>query len=159
MIQIWEQKENLGKIHKRICAGFLSFVYTCIYTKMYCCLRSSYQEGRVGISTTFFSLSQARTWISNVICHGLFCVQWVQLRWEVIVDNGGIDDYHCLNFLCTTESMFLFILKVVPIRYFQLSQSLLTATVKESWVGMKNWVFCTHTYAEQVQQGYSILFI
>ena len=119
MIQIWEQKENLGKIHKRICAGFLSFVYTCIYTKMYCCLRSSYQEGRVGISTTFFSLSQARTWISNVICHGLFCVQWVQLRWEVIVDNGGIDDYHCLNFLCTTESMFLFILKVVPIRYFQ----------------------------------------
>jgi hypothetical protein len=27
---------------------------------------------------------------------------WVQLRWEVIihfVDNGGIDDHHCLNFL------------------------------------------------------------
>jgi hypothetical protein len=32
----------------------------------------------------------------------LFCVQWVQLRWEVIVcfvDIGGIDDHHCLHFL------------------------------------------------------------
>jgi len=40
-----------------------------------------------------------RTWISNIICHGLFCVQ---LRWEVIVcfvDIGGIDNYHSLNFL------------------------------------------------------------
>jgi len=47
-------------------------------------------------------LSQARNWISNVICHGIYCVQWVQLRWEVIVrfvDNSGIDDHHCLNFL------------------------------------------------------------
>jgi hypothetical protein len=42
------------------------------------------------------------TWISNVICHSLFCVQWVQLKWEVIVrfiDIGGIDNCHCLNFL------------------------------------------------------------
>ena len=101
------------KSGKNTRANLWRFFIVCIYiyTKMYCCLRSSYQEG---------SLSQARTWISNVICHGLFCVQWVQLRWEAIVDNGGIDDYHCLNFLCTTESMFLFILKVVPIRYFQL---------------------------------------
>ena len=72
---------------------------------MYCCWRSSYQEGRVSISlnpTICLCLSQARTWISNVICRGLFCVQWVQLRWEVIVgflDIGGIDDHHCLNFL------------------------------------------------------------
>jgi len=29
-------------------------------------------------------LSQARAWIANVICRGLFCVQWVQVRWEVI---------------------------------------------------------------------------
>ena len=49
--------------------------------------------------TTFLCLSQTRTWISNVICHGLFCVQWVQLRQEVIVDIGGTDDHHCLNFL------------------------------------------------------------
>ena len=33
----------------------------------------------------FWSLSQARIWISNIICHGLFCVLWVQLRWEAIV--------------------------------------------------------------------------
>ena len=30
------------------------------------------------------SLSQAMTWISKVICFGLFCVQWVQLRGDVI---------------------------------------------------------------------------
>ena len=31
-----------------------------------------------------------------------FCVQWVQLRWEIIVrfiDIFRIDDHHCLNFL------------------------------------------------------------
>ena len=50
----------------------------------------------------FLCLSQARTWILNVICRGLFCVQWGQVRWEVFVwfvDIGGIDDHHCLNFL------------------------------------------------------------
>jgi hypothetical protein len=31
-------------------------------------------------STTFLCLSQARTWIYNIICHGLFCVQWVKMR-------------------------------------------------------------------------------
>jgi len=33
---------------------------------------------------------------------GLLYVQWIQLRWEVIVrfvDVGGIYDQHCLNFL------------------------------------------------------------
>ena len=51
---------------------------------------------------TYLCLSKTRTWISNVICHGLFCVQWVQLRWEVtvhFVDIGEIIDHHCLNFL------------------------------------------------------------
>jgi hypothetical protein len=31
-----------------------------------------------------------------------FCIQWVQLRWEVLVrfvDIGGIDDHHCLKSL------------------------------------------------------------
>ena len=54
---------------------------------------------------TFLCLSQARTWIFNVICHGNFCVQWVQIKWEMIVrfvDIGGIDDHHCLNFLLIT---------------------------------------------------------
>jgi hypothetical protein len=43
---------------------------------------------------TILCLFQSRTWISNVICHGCFCVQWVQLRWEVIVryiDIGEIE--------------------------------------------------------------------
>ena len=52
--------------------------------------------------TKFLCLSQARTWIWNIICRGFFCVQWSQLRWEVIirfVDISWIDDHHCLNFL------------------------------------------------------------
>jgi len=43
--------------------------------------------------------------ISNVTCR-FFCVQWVLIRWEVIVrfvENGGIDDHHCLNFLFITS--------------------------------------------------------
>jgi len=38
---------------------------------------------------------------------GLSCVQWVQLRREVIVRFvviGGIDDHHCLNFLFKTTT-------------------------------------------------------
>ena len=53
---------------------------------------------------TCLCLSKARTWISNIPFS--FCVQWVQLRWEMIlrfVDIGGIDDHHCLNFLFITE--------------------------------------------------------
>jgi hypothetical protein len=29
-----------------------------------------------------FYLSQARTWISNIIYHGLFCIQWIKMRGE-----------------------------------------------------------------------------
>jgi hypothetical protein len=46
-------------------------------------------------NATFLCLSQDKTWISNVIWHGLFCVLWVQLKWEMIVrfvDICGIDD-------------------------------------------------------------------
>jgi hypothetical protein len=56
--------------------------------------------------TSFWSGSDSfpsRTWISNVICHGLFCVL---LRWEVIVcfvDIGVIVDHH-----------FLFIIQIKP---------------------------------------------
>jgi hypothetical protein len=45
---------------------------------------------------------QTFIYIYIYICHGLFCLQWVQLRWEVIVRfvaNGGIDDHYCLYFL------------------------------------------------------------
>ena len=34
---------------------------------------------------TCLCLSQARTWISNVICNGLFCVQWVMVRFFVLL--------------------------------------------------------------------------
>ena len=30
--------------------------------------------------TAFLCLSQVRTWIYNIICHGLFSVQWVKMR-------------------------------------------------------------------------------
>ena len=47
--------------------------------------------------TTSVCLSQARTWISNIICGGdFFCAQ---LRRDMIVrfvDIGGSDDHHCL---------------------------------------------------------------
>ena len=46
---------------------------------------------------TFWCLSQARTWISNVIyCGFLFCIQWVKVRF---IDIDGIADHHCLNSL------------------------------------------------------------
>ena len=52
------------------------FFIICLY--MYCRLRSSYQR-RDPINrcnpATFVCLSQARTWISNIICSGLICVQ------------------------------------------------------------------------------------
>ena len=50
---------------------------------------------------TSLCLSQARTWISNIMLLSLIFV-FNELRWEVIVcfvDIGGIVDHHCLNFL------------------------------------------------------------
>jgi hypothetical protein len=64
-------------------------ILICLY--MHCRWRSSYQEregwGPISLlnSATCFGLSEARIWISNVIGCVFFCVQWVQLRWEVIV--------------------------------------------------------------------------
>ena len=60
------------------------------------------------LPATFLCLSQARIWISNVKCHGLFYVQWVLLSWEAIVglvDVCGIDDHHCLNFLFIKQKL------------------------------------------------------
>ena len=31
-------------------------------------------------NATFLCLTQARIWISNIICHALFCVQWFEMR-------------------------------------------------------------------------------
>ena len=49
-------------------------------------------------SATCLCLSQTRIWISSVIYHGHFGIQCVQLIVR-FVDTGGIDDYHCLNFI------------------------------------------------------------
>jgi len=74
---------------------------------MYCRLRSSYQRGccdpinRFNSATLYAYPSQARTWLSNGIYHGPLCVQWAQLRGEVIIRLSDIVeiDYHpCLNF-------------------------------------------------------------
>ena len=103
---------------------FLSFVYICIAVGDPVIkrrgLRSSYQEERVEIQlsrgegwdpinrfnpATLLCLSQ--TWISNVICGGLF--MFSEFRWEVIlrfVDIGEIDDHHCLNFLFIIVKVF-----------------------------------------------------
>ena len=49
---------------------------------------------------TFMCLSQARTWISKVISHGLFCVQWFEVRGDCgFVDIGGNIYHHCLSSL------------------------------------------------------------
>ena len=92
----WRDQVNFQ--WNEICAGFLLFVYRwCIVFWL------SRWEGWDPINwlnpATFLCPSQVRTWISNIICHGLFSVQ---LRWEVVVhfvDIGEIDDHHCVNFL------------------------------------------------------------
>ena len=85
--------------------------------------RSNYQEGKGCYlvnqfnPATFLCLSQARTWIAKVRCHGLFYVQWFEVRgcysfcwywWNCwpspfkvcFVDIGGIVDHHRLKFFC-----------------------------------------------------------
>jgi hypothetical protein len=95
---------------KRICVWFVSF-----FLNMYCRLRSSYQEGSVGIPITCFNPPQfcacpmPRSWFptSHVM---VFCVQ---LRWKMIVhfvDIGGIDYHHCLNFLFIIQNLKVWIL-------------------------------------------------
>jgi hypothetical protein len=50
---------------------------------------------------TLLCVSQARTWISNVICRGLFFLMFSELRWEVIVCFVDLEvvDHHYLNVL------------------------------------------------------------
>ena len=96
-------------VEANLCAGFSLFVYICIAVWDPVIkrggLRSSYQEGRIEIPVTCLTLThcclfQSTTWISNIICHGLFVFS--ELRWEAhvrFVDIGGIIDHHLLNFL------------------------------------------------------------
>jgi hypothetical protein len=51
-------------------------------------------------TATFLWLSQARAWISNAICNGLFYVQWFEARGDCcFVDISEIVDNRFLNFL------------------------------------------------------------
>ena len=89
----------------------------CLY--MSCRWRSSFLEGKLLADFTppCFVPVPSQDWISNVICRGLFCVQWVQLRWEVIVhfvDIGRIVNHHCFNFI--------FIINIRPRQYNALLQ-------------------------------------
>jgi len=58
--------------------------------------RKSIRVGRIGRSLYM-------AWISNVICHVLFCVQWVKMRGNCsFCSYSEIDRivvHHCLNFL------------------------------------------------------------
>ena len=47
-------------------------------------------------------LSQARTWISNDICHSHVCVQLFELR----TDISGIIDHHCFPFHFALANIF-----------------------------------------------------
>jgi hypothetical protein len=52
-------------------------------------------------SAIFLFLSQANTWISNVICCSSLFLMLNELRYVIVsfVDIGGIVDQHCLNFV------------------------------------------------------------
>jgi hypothetical protein len=56
---------------------------------------------------TFVCLFQARTWISNVICHGFYVFSEFSSDDRglivLLIDIGGTDDHHCLNFLFKNE--------------------------------------------------------
>jgi hypothetical protein len=67
-------------------------VFFIICLCMYWGQRSSYQKGRVWTllnsltMSHFLYLSQTRTWISNVICHGLLCsASSVKMRWLFVL--------------------------------------------------------------------------
>ena len=86
---------------KQICAGFFFFYCLCIHV-LSLEIQLSRGEGLDSITqfnpATFLYLSQARTWISNIIFRLFFLpFLFTELRWEVIVhfvDIGGIVDHH-----------------------------------------------------------------
>ena len=68
-MELKQSYRNIFKGHnsvkvKGICAGFLLLVYICIAI-------GELIVKRDGLQSTFLHLSQARTWISSVVCHGL----------------------------------------------------------------------------------------
>jgi hypothetical protein len=105
--------------------------------------------------TTFLCLSEARTWISNVICRGFVCVQWIQLRWEVIFRfiyiiiwinchwyrrlcpiRSIFSDYFCRSSFCPSFGLpfsLHCILSRSPI-YFHISSELVMSLVSSSYL-------------------------
>jgi hypothetical protein len=65
---------------KWFCEGFLSFVYICIAIGDPGIKRGGWYSINWVNNVTFVCLSQARTWISNVICHDFFFMIG-ELRW------------------------------------------------------------------------------
>ena len=80
-------------VKANLCRFFLSFVY--IHIDILEIQLSRDHEKRVDCNpiikfnlSTFFCLSQDRTWISNVICCGFLCLRWGE-RWLFVLWNYG----------------------------------------------------------------------
>jgi hypothetical protein len=67
----------------------LSLSFYCLFIYVLCRRFSNVKRGQVGIQltcfyhNTFFSLSEAKIWISVGLCHGLFVFN--DVTWEVVV--------------------------------------------------------------------------
>jgi len=90
-------------VEVNLCRFCLSIVYICIADgdtiHVYCRWRSSTRGEGWNTLATFLCLSQARNWISNVICYVFFGFNCLRLELNVnLVDIGGIVDHHYLNF-------------------------------------------------------------
>ena len=85
----------------KVITNLYRFLY-CVVIYMYCRWRSSYQEGRVGISLIVLILPhccvcpKARPGFPTS-----YVMIWVMMRGDCSkrIDIGGIVDHHCLNFL------------------------------------------------------------
>ena len=87
---------------KWICMFFLLFRYTCICIVVGDTIIKKKGWGPIKLFNlaTRLCLSQARTWISNVICRGIFTFK--DLRWEGVVlffHIGGNIDHRYLSCL------------------------------------------------------------
>jgi hypothetical protein len=68
-------ERNDLRMWNRICAGFFSlFVYTCIAVGDQVFKRGCFNPALL------LCMPRSRTCISNVLCHGILCVQWVKVR-------------------------------------------------------------------------------
>jgi hypothetical protein len=61
-------------------------------------------------------LSQARTWISSIICHGLFCVQWVKVRGDLNVTYLYVHSFKAL--ICIQAHVHAFLLPVNTVHVY-----------------------------------------